>query len=112
MLALANLGEQAVPALLAQLRSGDRFARNKAAEALIRSGYATEQLARLERGGAGSATAQRFLVDLGRAEALKTIETAARAAPDGELRMRLISVLRSISKSGTVSVAAKAERRS
>jgi HEAT repeat protein len=96
MLALANLGEQAVPALLAQLRSGDRFARNKAAEALIRSGYATEQLARLERGGAGSATAQRFLVDLGRAEALKTIEIAARAAPDGELRMRLISVLRSI----------------
>jgi len=95
-LALANLGEQAVPALLAQLHSGDRFARNKAAEALIRSGYASQQLARLERGGADSASAERFLVDLGRAEALRTIETVARAAPDGELRMRLISVLRSI----------------
>ncbi len=95
MIALASFGSAAIPPLLAQLHSEDRFARNKAAEALVRNGYAMEQIERVKEGGAGSRNARRFLIDLGRAEALSTIETAALASGP-ETRKRMTGVLRSI----------------
>lgn len=95
--ALASFGEAAVPCLLAQLHSDDRFARNKAAEALIRSGYAAKQVERLTtEAPRGDSEAWSFLVDLGRAEALGTIQTAVRAAPTEEARRRLLSVLAAV----------------
>ena len=53
MIALASFGAAAIPPLLAQLHSSDRFARNKAAEALVRNGYAMEQIERVKEGGPG-----------------------------------------------------------
>jgi len=96
-IALAGLGEAAIPCLLSQLHSHDRFARNKAAEALIRCGYAAIQIDLLagenphERDGALT-----FLIDLGRAEALGTIETAARNTSSEQVRDRLSAVLEAI----------------
>jgi HEAT repeat protein len=95
MIALASFGAAAIPPLLAQLHSPDRFARNKAAEALVRNGYAMEQIERVKEGGLGSRNARRFLIDLGRAEALSTIETAALAS-GRETRKRMVGVLRAI----------------
>ncbi len=95
-IALASFGDAAIPALRAQLHSADRFARNKAAEALVRSGYAAKQIELLEAGGAGSETARHVLVDLGRAEALSSIEKAARATSDPGARCRLLAVLEEI----------------
>ncbi len=94
-IALASFGAPAVAPLLAQLHSEDRFARNKAAEALIRNGYAAEQIQRVKEGGRGSRKARQFLIDMGRAEALRTIENAA-AGATGDGRKRLLSVLRAI----------------
>jgi HEAT repeat protein len=95
MMALAGFGARAIPPLLAQLHSPDRFARNKAAEALVRNGYALEQIERVKEGGPGSRNARRFLIDLGRAEALSTIETAA-VTSNPATRNRMIAVLRAI----------------
>jgi HEAT repeat protein len=95
-IALAGFGEAAVPHLLRQLHSHDRFARNKAAEALIRSGYAAKQIERVGAGEADESDAWQFLLDLGRAEALGTIETAARSAPSEGARDRLMRVLAAI----------------
>jgi HEAT repeat protein len=95
-LALAGFGDAAVPWLLAQLRSDDRFARNKAGEALVRSGYASDQIERVKSGLPGSQEARQVLVDLGRAEALSTIENAARTTSDAEARRRLVTVLEDI----------------
>ncbi len=95
MMALASFGARAIPPLLAQLHSPDRFARNKAAEALVRNGYAVEQIERVKEGGPGSRNARRFLIDLGRAEALSTIETAA-VTSNPDTRKRMIAVLRAI----------------
>lgn len=94
-IALASFGAPALPPLLAQLHSEDRFARNKAAEALIRNGYAAEQIQRVKEGGRGSRKARQFLIDVGRAEALRTIENAA-AGATGDGRKRLLSVLRAV----------------
>jgi hypothetical protein len=94
-LALAELGVAAVPALLEKLRSSDRFARNKAAEALIRSGYVTQQIELVNAGGPDGRKAWEFLVDLGRAEAVSTIENSARTAP-APGRDRLRAALRAI----------------
>jgi HEAT repeat protein len=94
--ALASFGEAAVPALLGQLHSHDRFARNKAAEALVRSGYAAAQIELLKAGSPDSHTAHRVLVDLGRAEAIRTIEVAARTTEDPGGRRRLLGVLEEI----------------
>jgi HEAT repeat protein len=95
-LALAGFGEAAVGPLLAQLHSDDRFARNKSAEALIRSGYAAGQIDRLATLADGWVEARQFLIDLGRAEAVGTIESAARAEADPEARRRLLGVLEEI----------------
>lgn len=96
-IALAGFGEAAVPHLLGQLHSHDRFARNKAAEALIRSGYAARQIERVASGEADETDeAWQFLLDLGRAEALGTIETAARSAADEDARERLTRLLSAI----------------
>jgi HEAT repeat protein len=96
-IALAGLGDEATPCLLSQLHSHDRFARNKAAEALIRSGYAAKQIERLVQDNRReSAAAWSFLIDLGRAEALGTIETAARNASSEQVRERLSAVLEAI----------------
>jgi HEAT repeat protein len=95
-LALASFGEAAVPWLLAQLHSEDRFARNKAAEALIRCGYANRQIELLRSGAVGWEKAHAFLVDLGRAEALSTIENAIRTSSDARVRQRLLDVLEEI----------------
>lgn len=91
--ALAEIGEAAIPVLARQLRSSDRFARNKAAEVLVRIGYAAEQVEALRDGGSSGDAARRFLIDLGRAEALATIATAAKTTSDPALRSRLIGVL-------------------
>ena len=56
MIALASFGAAAIPPLLAQLHSRDRFARNKAAEALVRNGYAMEQIERVKEGGQAAET--------------------------------------------------------
>jgi HEAT repeat protein len=95
-LALAAFGEAAVPWLLAQLHSEDRFARNKAAEALIRCGYAARQIELLATGSVGWEKSRRFLIDLARAEARSTIENAARARSDPGARQRLLEVLEEI----------------
>jgi len=95
-LALAAFGYPAVPSLLPQLRSHDRFARNKAAEALVRCGYAAEQVERLTTAASVDESARRFLIDLGRAEAVGMIEIALRDAPTPEGRARLTSVLEEI----------------
>jgi HEAT repeat protein len=100
MLALAGFGDAAVPSLLDQLHSADRFARNKAAEALIRCGYAARQIERLASGSHGSGDAHVFLVDLGRAEALSTIENAARHATHPGAQERLRGVLEEIAHGG------------
>lgn len=97
MLALAGFGEAGLAPLLAQLHSEDRFARNKAAEGLIRSGYASGQIDRLAGGLPGWEEAHRFLVDLGRAEALSTIENVARRHPETGAQERLRAVLEEIS---------------
>ncbi len=109
MIALAGFGAAAIPPLLAQLHSSDRFARNKAAEALVRNGYAMEQIERVKEGGPGSRNARRFLIDLGRAEALSTIETAALAS-GAETRKRMTSVLRSIGTEQAQAVLDQLER--
>jgi HEAT repeat protein len=96
MLALASLGDAAVPALLRQLDSEDRFARNKAAEALIRDGYAARQAEILKTGGEGAAEAHRVLVGLGRAEALSTVTNAIRSTREPEAQRRLVLVLQDI----------------
>jgi HEAT repeat protein len=95
-LSLAALGEAAVPVLLEQLHSSDRFARNKSAEALIRNGYAAAQIECLAADRAGAEGAHRFLVDLGRAEALGTIEHAAQTISDPRGRQRLLEVLEEV----------------
>ena len=96
-ISLAALGEAATPCLLSQLHSNDRFARNKAAEALIRSGYAAKQIDRLaQQNPHDREAASTFLIDLGRAEALGTIETAARNACGDQVRDRLCAVLEAI----------------
>ena len=96
-LALASLGAASVPALLLQLHSLDHFARNKAAEALVRGGYVSEQLRQLDgHGERDGEAARQFLVDLGRAEGLAAIEAAARSASSAEARDRLIGVLEAI----------------
>jgi HEAT repeat protein len=95
-LALADFGDAAVPALLAQLHSDDRFARNKAAEALIRSDYVAGQLECVKAGLPGVEEAREVLVDLGRAEALSTITNAVRTTSDPEARDRLLGVLHDI----------------
>ena len=92
-IALSQVGEPAVAALLPQLHSDDRFARNKAAEVLIRIGYAAQQLDRLQSTNGDAAGARRFLVALGRAEALGTIEAALQRADTAESRERLLNVL-------------------
>jgi HEAT repeat protein len=99
MLALTSLGATAVPSLLTQLHCDDRFARNKAAEALIRIGYAAQQIERLASDPSGREEAHRFLVDLGQAEAVGTIESAARSATEAEVRERLEAVLEEIRSS-------------
>ena len=93
-LALAAFGEAAVPWLLSQLHSDDRFARNKAAEALIRCGYAVRQIDLLASGAVGWENAHGFLVDLARAEARGTIERAAGALSDPRAQRRLLDVLK------------------
>jgi HEAT repeat protein len=95
-IALASFGLAAVPALLTQLHSEDRFARNKAAEALVRSGYAAGQIELVTSGGLGNEEARQVLVDLGRAEAINTIENAARNASDPSARGRMLGVLEDI----------------
>jgi HEAT repeat protein len=95
-LALADLGDAAIPALVSQLRSEDRFARNKAAEVLVDIGYANEQVELLRTTHGLHGAARRALVDLGRAEALSPIVTAAGAASDPEFRAGLIAVLEKI----------------
>jgi HEAT repeat protein len=95
-LSLAGFADGAVPALLTALRSDDRFARNKAAEALIRSGYAAKQVDLVKTGLPGSQEARAVLLDLGRAEALSTIVNAARATADPEALDRLLRVLEEI----------------
>jgi HEAT repeat protein len=97
MIALVGFGDAALPHLLWQLHSHDRFARNKAAEALIRNGYAARQIELVAAGEVDEGDdAWQFLLDLGRAEALGTIETAARSASSEEARSRLIDVLAAI----------------
>lgn len=96
MLALVGFGETAIPSLLAQLRSEDRFARNKAAEALIRTGYATRQIDCVAGALPGCEDARAFLVDLGRAEAVGTIENAARTSSEPRAQERLREVLEEI----------------
>ena len=109
MMALAGFGAAAIAPLLAQLHSPDRFARNKAAEALVRNGYAMEQIERVKEGGPGSRNARRFLIDLGRAEALSTIETAALTS-NQDTRRRMIAVLRAIGTDQALTVVAELER--
>jgi HEAT repeat protein len=96
MLALVGFGEAAIPSLLGQLHSEDRFARNKAAEALIRTGYASRQIDWVASGLPGWLEARAFLVDLGRAEALSTIENAARTYSEPGAQERLQEVLEEI----------------
>jgi hypothetical protein len=103
-LALASFGPAAVAPLLKQLHSEDRFARNKSAEALIRCGYASQQIELLAGGGEGWDEAHRFLVDLGRAEAMSTIENATRALTDPRGRQRLLDVLEEIASEPTKQV--------
>lgn len=91
--ALGEIGDAAIPVLVRQLRSSDRFARNKAAEVLVRIGYAGDQVQALGEGGSSGDEPRRFLIDLGRAEALATIATAAKTTSDPALRSRLIGVL-------------------
>jgi HEAT repeat protein len=98
MLALAGFGDAAVPVLLAQLHSEDRFARNKAAEALIRTGYAGRQIEAVANDGPGREAAHAFLVDLGRAEALSTIENAARNHPEPAAQERFRRVLEEVER--------------
>ena len=109
MMALASFGAGAIPPLLTQLHSPDRFARNKAAEALVRNGYAIEQIERVKEGGPGSRNARRFLIDLGRAEALSTIETAALTS-NQDARRRMIAVLRAIGTEQALTVVERLER--
>jgi HEAT repeat protein len=92
-LALSELGDRAVAALLPRLHSADRFARNKAAEVLVRIGYAAQQLEALRGVAGGAEGAREFLVALGRAEALGTIEAAVRRAGSARERARLLGVL-------------------
>lgn len=93
-LALAELGELAMQAARPRLRSHDRFARNKAAEVLVRTGYAARQIAELDDGSTPDAlAAHRFLVDLGRAEAANTIEKSLRDANTETHRAALRAVL-------------------
>jgi HEAT repeat protein len=107
-LALAGLGAASVPALLGQLRSPDRFARNKAAEALVRGGYVSSQLEHLdEHGERDGETARQFLIDLGRAEGLAAIEAAARSPSSAQAQDRLLGVLEAI---GTRQAASALER--
>jgi HEAT repeat protein len=98
-LALAELGESAVEVLRPQLRSHDRFARNKAAEVLVRTGYAARRIAELDTPNGDALGARRFLVDLGRAEAAGTIEAAFRDAHSGTRRAGLRAVLDEIGAS-------------
>jgi HEAT repeat protein len=109
MMALASFGAGAIPPLLTQLHSPDRFARNKAAEALVRNGYAMEQIERVKEGGTGSRNARRFLIDLGRAEALSTIETAALTS-NRDARRRMVAVLRAIGTEQALTVVERLER--
>lgn len=109
MMALASFGAGAIPPLLTQLHSPDRFARNKAAEALVRNGYAMEQIERVKDGGPSSRNARRFLIDLGRAEALGTIETAALTS-NRDARRRMIAVLRAIGTEQALTVVERLER--
>jgi hypothetical protein len=85
-----------VPVLVAQLGSHDRFARNKSAEALIRSGHVSRQIERLGGGSRESEEAHRLLVAVGRAEALTTIEHAAQTTEDPKVRQRLLDVLEEV----------------
>lgn len=96
MIALAGFGDAGVPHLLGQLRSEDRFARNKAAEALVRSGYANQQIELVRAGLPGCREAHRVLVEIGQAEALGAILSAVRATVAPEGRRRLLAVLQEI----------------
>jgi HEAT repeat protein len=92
-LALGELGELAVDVLAPQLRSDDRFARNKAAEVLVRTGYAAQRIAELDTPNGDALAARHFLVDLGRAEAAGTIEAALHDARTEPRRAGLRAVL-------------------
>ena len=95
-IALASLGDDAIAPLIDQLQSDDRFARNKAAEALIRGGYAAQQIEIVKSGSPGHERARRILIDLGRAEAVRTIVSATERTSDPAARQRLLAVLQEI----------------
>lgn len=95
-LALESFGKAAIPVLVPQLHSGDRFARNKAAEVLVQIGYAAQQIELLRDPNRSDEPARQILVDLGRAEALSTIANALTTASEPYLRARLIDVLEAV----------------
>jgi hypothetical protein len=68
-----------------------------------------EQIERVKEGGTGSRNARRFLIDLGRAEALSTIETAALTS-NRDARRRMIAVLRAIGTEQALTVVERLER--
>jgi HEAT repeat protein len=92
MLALESMGPAAVPRLERALADPDRFARNKAAEALGRLGAVAEQVRRLGDDGAPGRAARDFLLAVGRAEGVRALEDALPGAPP-RVQARLLEVL-------------------
>jgi hypothetical protein len=72
--ALIALGSPAVAHVLPMLHSDDRFARNKAAEVLVKLGYVDDQIAALASGSTGdSERASAVLIDVVGAEASDSV---------------------------------------
>jgi HEAT repeat protein len=95
-MALGRLGDHAHALLRPVLGDHDRFARNKAAETLVRSGYVQRELERLAEGAAGTETARALMLDLERAEALSVIGHELGRDPSSVAGRRMIGVLESI----------------
>lgn len=91
-LALERFGPVAIPYLKDLLTSDDRFAENKAAEILGRLGVIEEQIGKLTASPREANSAHKFLVTVGRAEAINIIEVAAINA-EPEISIKLIGIL-------------------
>jgi HEAT repeat protein len=94
-LALAGLGDPAIPELRRVLASSDRFARNKAAEVLVGLGFVEREMRRYLAGRGQRRQARQSLVLLGRAEVLASLSARFLAADD-EQRKDLALVLNEI----------------
>jgi HEAT repeat protein len=92
--ALERVGRPAIGRLETSLEGDDRFARNRAAEVLVRLGYLAEQVDLLDVADNGDG-ARRRLVAVGRAEALEGLHRAALAA-EPRAQDRLVTALAEI----------------